>query len=186
VDGVELRRVLKVLSEGLVEFPRETELLKLQEMARHDLEDLQKQRQLGSTEAARRQEFAQRGRSLTPLANHIRRISAVANLRMLVLDGEKEQQSTIRFGKELSDLRTLLSDSKFGEAVRKGEALLREYPEEFELKELVGYARSEATQQETAAEGKGFREANTQFHRPGAIQGSGSGGQARHAGVPED
>src|SRR5260370_18320606 len=38
---------LKVLSEGLLEFPRETELLKLQEMARHDLEDFQKHRQLG-------------------------------------------------------------------------------------------------------------------------------------------
>src|SRR5260370_25250460 len=32
--------------------------------------------------------------------------------------------------------------------MNKGDALLREYPEEFELKELVGYARSEVAHQE--------------------------------------
>jgi serine/threonine protein kinase len=148
---------LKVLSEGLVEFPRETELLKLQEMARHDLEDLQKQRQLGEVrKLLGRQEFAQARKIIDALAKTYPQDSAVANLRMLVLDGEKEQQSTIRFGKELSDLRALLSDGKFSEAVTKGEALLREYPEEFELKELVGYARSEATQQEQRQREKDF------------------------------
>ena len=148
---------LKVLSEGLVEFPRETELLKLQEMARHDLEDLQKQRQLGEVrKLLGRQEFEQARKIIDALAKTYPQDSAVANLRMLVLDGEKEQQSTIRFGNELSDLRALLSDGKFGEAVTKGEALLREYPEEFELKELVGYARSEATQQEQRQREKDF------------------------------
>jgi len=148
---------LKVLSEGLLEFPRETELLKLQEMARHDLEDLQKQRQLGEVrKLLGKQEFAQARKIIEALSKTFPQDSAVANLRMLVLDGEKEQQSTIRFGKELSDLRALLSDGKFGEAVAKGEALLREYPEEFELKELVGYARSEATQQEQRQKEKDF------------------------------
>src|SRR5258707_13141606 len=60
---------LKVLSEGLVEFPRETELLNLQEMARHDLEDLQKQRQLGEIrKLLGRQEFAQTRKIIDPLA----------------------------------------------------------------------------------------------------------------------
>ncbi len=140
---------LKVLSEGLREFPREPELLKLQEMARHDLEDLQKQRQLGEVrKLLGQQEFARARKIIEALATSHPRDSAVNNLQILVLDGEKEQQRSIRYSKELSDLRTLLSDGKFGEAVTKGDPLLREYPEEFELKELVGYARSEAVQQE--------------------------------------
>src|SRR5260221_9034776 len=60
---------LKVLSEALVEFPREPELLKLQEMARHDLEDLQKQRQLGEVrKLLGRQEFAQARKTIDALA----------------------------------------------------------------------------------------------------------------------
>jgi eukaryotic-like serine/threonine-protein kinase len=140
---------LKVLSEGLREFPGEPELLKLQEMARHDLEDLKKQRQLGEVrKLLGQQEFAQARKIIDALAKTYPQDSAVNNLQTLVLDGEKEQQRDLRYSKELSDLRTLLSNGKFGEAVNKGDALLREYPEEFELKELVGYARSEVVQQE--------------------------------------
>ena len=140
---------LKVLSEGLRESPREPELLKLQEMARHDLEDLQKQRQLGEVrKLLGQQEFARARKIIDALAKSHPQDSGVNNLHMLVLDGEKEQQRSVRYSKELSDVRALLGDGRFGEAVTKGDALLREYPEEFELKELVGYARSEAAQHE--------------------------------------
>jgi Protein kinase domain len=140
---------LSVLAEGLKEFPGEPELLKLQEMARHDLEDLQKQRQLGEVrKLLGQQDFARARKTIDALAKAYPQDSAVSNLRMLVLDGEKEQQRNVRYSQELAGLRTLVSDGKFADAVSKGDALLREYPEEFELKELVGYARSEAAQQE--------------------------------------
>jgi hypothetical protein len=136
---------LKVLSEALREFPSESELIKLQEMARHDLEDLQKQRQLGEVrKLLGQQDFSRARKIIDALAKSYPQDSAVTNLRILVLDGEKEEQRNIRYSKEISDLRALLTDGRFAEAVSKGDALLREYPEEFELKELVGYARSEA------------------------------------------
>ena len=140
---------LAALSEALREFPGEPELLKLQEMARHDLEDLQKQRQLGEVrKLLGQQDFAKARKIIDVLAKTFPKDSAVINLQTLVLDGEKEQQRAIRYTRELSDLRSLLSNGKFGEAVTKGDALFREYPEEFELKELVGYARSELAQLE--------------------------------------
>src|SRR5260370_4282653 len=118
--------------------------MKWEEMARRYLEDVQKQRQLGEVrKLIGQQEFARARKIIEALAKSYPQDSAVNNLHMLVLDGEKEQQRNIRYSKELSDLRTLLSNGKLSEAVTKGDALLREYPEEFELKELVGYARSE-------------------------------------------
>ena len=140
---------LKVLGDGLREFPGEPELIKLQEMARHDLEDLEKQRQLGEVrKLLGQQEFAQARKIIDALAKKYPQDSAVKNLQMLVLDAEREEQKTARFAKELAALRALLTGGKFGDAVSKGDALLREYPDEFELKELVGYARGEAAQQE--------------------------------------
>ena len=155
---------LNVLAEALREFPGESELFKLQEMARHDLEDLQKQRQLGEVrKLLGQQDFARARKTIDELAKAHPKDSAVANLRMLVLDGEKEQQRSIRYGQELAGLRMLLSNGEFGDAVNKGDALLREYPEEFELKELVGYARSEALQQEDRQKEKNREQQIRQF-----------------------
>ena len=140
---------LQALTEGLREFPAEPELVKLQEMARHDLDDLQKQRRLGEVrKLLGEQDFAEARKVIDGLAKEYPQDSAVKNLLTLVLDGEKERQRNIRYTKELSVLRVLLSDGKFGDAVVKGDVLLREYPEEFELRELVEYARGELTQQE--------------------------------------
>ena len=140
---------LQVLDEGLREFPHEAEFIKLQQMARHDLEDLQKQRQLGEVrKLLGQQDFAEARKVIDPLAAKYAQDSAVRNLQNLVLDGEHEQQKAMRLVEEMARLRRLLSDGKFAEAVAKGDALLREYPAEFELKELVGYAREEATQLE--------------------------------------
>ncbi|HXN50549.1 MAG TPA: protein kinase [Candidatus Acidoferrum sp.] len=140
---------LKVISEALKEFPEDPELLKLQEMARHDLEDLSKQRQLGEVRKLLGQlEFAPARKIIEALAKQYPQDSAVKNLQTLVLDTEREQRKSKRFVDELADLRTLLSSGKFGDAVARGSALLREYPEEFELRELLDYARGEQTQEE--------------------------------------
>jgi serine/threonine-protein kinase len=140
---------LQVLAEGLREFPHEPELIKLQEMARHDLEDLRKQRHLGEVrKLLGQQEFAQARKIIDELAVEYRQDSAVKSLQMLVLDGEREEEKAKRLVEEMAGLRALLSGGRFADAVAKGDALLLEYPEEFELKELVDYARGEAAQQE--------------------------------------
>jgi hypothetical protein len=140
---------LKVISEALRDFPADTELLKLQEMARHDLEDLDKQRQLGEVRKLLGQlEFASARKIIEAMAVKHPQDSAVKNLRGLVLDAEREQQKSNRFIEELAGLRALLTAGKFADAVVRGNALLREYPEEFELKELLDYATGEQRHQE--------------------------------------
>ena len=140
---------LQVLAEGLREFPHEPELIKLQEMARHDLEDLQKQRQLGEVrKLLGQQEYGRAREIIDSLAAKYTQDPAVKGLQTLVLDGEREEERTKRLVDEMTDLRTLLSGGRFADAVTKGDELLLEYPEEFELKEIVDYARGEAAQQE--------------------------------------
>src|SRR5260370_3852651 len=129
--------------------------MKWEEMARRYLEDVQKQRQLGEVrKLIGQQEFARARKIIEALAKSYPQDSAVNNLHMLVLDGEKEQQRNIRYSKELSDLRSLLSNGKLGEAVTKCAALLREYPEEFELKRRLGYALSELAHKQQLQQGK--------------------------------
>jgi len=140
---------LSVVANGLKEFPNEAELLKLQEMARRDLEDLQKQRQLGEVrKLLGQQEFAEARKMIEALAREHPQDSAVKSLQSIVLDNEREHQKGMRFTSEIAALRTLLGSGKLSEALAKGQVLLREYPEEFELKELVFYAREEIAQQE--------------------------------------
>jgi len=140
---------LSVLSNALKEYPNEPELLKLQEMTLHDLEDLQKQRHLGEIrKLLGQQDFAEARKRIEALAKKHPQDSAVKSLQTIVLDNEREQQKSIRFAGEIAALRALLSSGNLSEALVKGEVLLREYPEEFELKELVDYAREETAQKE--------------------------------------
>ena len=148
---------LRTIAEARKEFPDDAELLKLQEMARHDLEDLDKQRQLGEARKLLGQlEFAGARKIIDGLAAKYPQDSAVKNLQTLVLDAEREQQKSKRFIDELAHLRSLLSRGKFADAVTRGNALLGEFPEEFELRELLDYARGEQTQQEQRQKEKNY------------------------------
>ncbi len=150
---------LSVLSAALKEFPNEPELKKLQEMARHDLDDLQRQRQIGDVrKLLGQQKFTEASKIADDLARKYPQDTAVRNLQLLALEGEQDEKKRKRFADELAGLRALLSSGKFGDAVAKGDALLREYPEEFELKELVAYARGEVSQQEERQREKETRE----------------------------
>ncbi|HEY6946103.1 MAG TPA: protein kinase [Candidatus Acidoferrum sp.] len=150
---------LDVLSAGLREFPNDPELMKLQEMARHDLDDLERQRRMGDVrKLLGQQQFAEARKIAGDLAKKYPQDLALRNLQILAQEGEQEEKKRKRFGDELAGLRTLLSSGEFDAAVKKGDALLREYPEEFELKELIGYARGEAAQQELRQSEKKIRE----------------------------
>jgi len=70
LDGAELRRMSEGSFRRTSGVPHEPELLKLQEMARHDLEDLQKQRQLGEVrKLLGQQEFARARKIIDALAD---------------------------------------------------------------------------------------------------------------------
>ena len=52
---------------------------------------------------------------------------------------------------ELANLRSLVSAGRLREAVTDGEVLLREFPQEYEVNDLVAYARGEVAQPASTA-----------------------------------
>jgi len=140
---------LTVLAAALQEFPNDPDLKKLQESARTDQAEQQKQRQMAEVRRLLgQQNFAEARKILDVLAKDHPHDTAVKNLQNLALQEEQEQNRQKRLDAEVTALRGLLGAGKYKQVVAKGEPLLQEYPQEYELKELVNYARGEVAQQE--------------------------------------
>jgi serine/threonine protein kinase len=140
---------LTVLAAALQEFPNDPELKKLQESARTDQSELLKQRQMAEVRRLLgQQNFAEARKILDVLVKDYPQDTAVKNLQNLALQEEQEQNRQKRLDAEVTALRGLLGAGKYKQVVAKGEPLLQEYPQEYELKELVNYARGEVAQQE--------------------------------------
>jgi serine/threonine protein kinase len=140
---------LTVIAAALQEFPNDPELKKLQESAKTDQAELQKQRQMAEVRRLLgQQNFAEARKILDVLVAEHPQDTAVKNLQNLALQEEQEQKRQKRLDSEVTALRGLLGAGKFKQVVIKGEPLLQEYPQEYELKELVNYARGEVAQQE--------------------------------------
>jgi serine/threonine protein kinase len=140
---------LTVLAAALLEFPNEPELRKLQDSARTDQAEQQKQRQMAEVRRLLgQQNFVEARKILDVLLKDYPQDTAVKNLQNLALQEEQEQKRQKRLESEITGLRGLLGAGKFKQVVAKGEPLLEEYPQEYELKELVNYARGEVAQQE--------------------------------------
>ncbi len=140
---------LTVLAAALQEFPNEPELKKLQESAKTDQAELQKQRQMAEVRRLLgQQNFADARKILDVLVTEHPQDTAVKNLQNLALQEEEEQKRQKRLESEITVLRGLLGAGKVKQVVAKGEPLLQEFPQEYELKELVNYARGEVAQQE--------------------------------------
>jgi serine/threonine protein kinase len=140
---------LTVLAAALLEFPNDPELKKLQDSARTDQAEQQKQRQMAEVRRLLgQQNFVEARKILDLLLKDYPQDTAVKNLQNLALQEEQEQKRQKRLEAEITGLRGLLGAGKFKQVVTKGEPLLQEYPQEYELKELVNYARGEVVQQE--------------------------------------
>ncbi len=140
---------LTVLAAALQEFPNDSELKKLQESARADQAEQQKQRQMAEVRRLLgQQNFVEARKILDVLVKDYPQDTAVKNLQNLALQEEQEQKRQKRLESEITGLRGLLGAGKYKQVVAKGEPLLQEYPQEYELKELVNYARGEVAQQE--------------------------------------
>ena len=140
---------LTVIAAALQEFPNEPELKKLQESARTDQAEQQKQRQMAEVRRLLgQQKFADARKILDVLVAEHPQDTAVKNLQTLASQEEQEQKRQKRLETEITGLRGLLGAGKFKQVVTKGEPLLQEYPQEYELKELVNYARGEVAQQD--------------------------------------
>ncbi len=140
---------LAVLAEATQEFPNEPELKKLQDSARTDQAEQQKQRQMAEVRRLLgQQNFSEARKVLDVLVKEHPQDTAVKNLQNLAQQEEQEQNRQKRLEAEITVLRGLLGAGKYKQVVTKGGPLLQEYPQEYELKELVNYALGEVAQQE--------------------------------------
>jgi len=140
---------LALLSEGLKTFPNEPELRTLQATARADKSEQKKQAQVAEVrKLLGQQKLLEARTALESLAREHSQDSTVRNLQSLLVQEEQEEKRKKRLEAELSNLRTLVSAGKLREAVAKGDVLLREFPKEYEVLDLVAYARGEVAQQE--------------------------------------
>jgi len=140
---------LALITDGLKNFPNDPELKSLQETARADQAEQRKQAQVAEVRRLMaQQKLGEARKSLDALTREQPQDTTVRNLQSLLAQEEQELKKRKRLEAELTSLRSLVGEGKFKEATTRGELLVRDYPQEYELKELVAYAKSEAAQQE--------------------------------------
>jgi serine/threonine-protein kinase len=135
---------INVLAELQRQFPGESEVAELLTTVRHDHAEQQKQEQLGEARnllAAQRYQEALA--ALAKLSKTYPSDAAVKHLTSLVQQEQVAKAKRQRFDDELAALRNKVSESQWDEALRRGEQLLKEFPAEFELKELLTFVRAE-------------------------------------------
>ena len=109
-SGLNYDECLNLIAEGLKDFPDDPELLKLRAMTRHDLEELQKQRQLAEVrKLLGQEEFAQASTIIDALAKKHPQDSVVKNLHTIAIDGQREQQRKKKLAEELPLIRDLVT-----------------------------------------------------------------------------
>jgi serine/threonine protein kinase len=140
---------LALTSEGLKTFPNEPELRNLHETARADQAEQKKQGHISEIRKLLGQrKLGEARKGLEILAKDAPQDTTVRNLQTLLSQEEQEEKRKKRLEEELTSLRSLVSAGKLHEAVAKGEGLLIEFPQEYEINDLVSYAKGEVAQQE--------------------------------------
>ena len=140
---------LALTSEALKSFPNEPELKNLHETAKADQAEQKKQVHISEIRRLLGQrKLAEARKGLEALAREQPPDTMIRNLQTLLAQEEQEEKRKKRVQEELTGLRSLVSAGKFREATAKGESLLKEFPQEYELSDLVSYAKSEVAQQE--------------------------------------
>jgi serine/threonine protein kinase len=138
------------------QFPGDAEVLHLRDAVLQDQQEQEKSARLAEArKLVAKQHFDGALSILSGLVELHPEDSGIKSFRSLVLqqkEGEARQKQT---NTELQRLRALLESGKYEEAATRGEALLRESPQDFELREVVKFAREELSQN---ARKQGFEE----------------------------
>src|ERR1700687_3663025 len=140
---------IQLLLGAQQEFSGEAAISKLLETARQDQSEQVKQALL--TEArnlVRAQQFDDVLTTLNRILEQFPSDPTAKNLRTLALQGREQQIRERQLKEDLANLRKLVKAEKYQEAIVRGEHLLQKFPKEFELAELVTYARSEHARNE--------------------------------------
>lgn len=138
---------LGMLRDLDAQFPADAEILHLHDAVLQDQQEQEKSARLAEArKLVAKQHFDGALSILSGLVELHPEDSGIKSFRSLVLqqkEGEARQKQT---STELQKLRALLESGKYEEAATRGEALLRESPQDFELREVVKFAREELSQ----------------------------------------
>ena len=140
---------LSALADLEKSHPGEAEVAKLLDAVRADKS--QDEVQKGLAEARKQlgaQSFDEAHATLESLLQKYPNESAAVKLRDLVVQERTEHGRQQRLQKELDALKKQVNEEKFDDAIGAGEALLKDFPEDFELGRLIEFARTQRTQQE--------------------------------------
>lgn len=138
-----------VLTQARQDFPADAEIARLLETARHDQAEQQKQlRQADIRRLLQTLQFDQALDAAERLLSQFPSDSTTKNLHVLAVQGRDQQRRERQLKEDVAGIRSLISNGNYSEAVLRGESLLREFSDDFELKELVGYARNKNLEQE--------------------------------------
>ena len=145
----QLDQCIQQLTEALKEFPNDAEIIKLLETARQDKTEQQRQQKLAEAKSLlATRKFDQALAMVQSLSAEHPEDPAVRKLHELVLQEKAELLQQQKLQDHVSNLHSLVNAGKFSEAVSRGEKLLREFPKETEIAELVNFARAELAQRE--------------------------------------
>lgn len=140
---------LALIAEGLRAFPDEPELRSLQATTRADQAEQRKQSEVAEVRRLLGQrKLAEARKALETLTREQPQDTTVRNLQSLLLQEEQEVKRKKRLEEELANLRGMVSSGKLREAVARGEGLLKDFPQEYEVLDLVAYAKGEVAQQD--------------------------------------
>ena len=135
---------LAVLAEAQREFPNEPELLKLQETAQNDQAEEQKRFRLAEIrKLLGEQRFSEALRVVDELGEQYPQDPTVQSLGGMARQGLQDQKRSEYLQQQIGELRSLVNEGQYAEMVVRAEELLKEYPQEFALQELLTYARGE-------------------------------------------
>ncbi len=145
------RECIAELTGLQAEFPGDTDIAKLLDTARRDEAEQEKQKKLSEARnLLANQQYEAARTALSALEKDFPQDTAVLNLLHLAEDEKSVEERKQRLRGEIASLRTLVNEGKHAEAGRRGEAMLKEFPGEFELEELVKFAQAEAKRGEQA------------------------------------
>jgi serine/threonine protein kinase len=140
---------ISLLLTAQKELPGDTEIAKLLESARQDQAEQERQSLL--TEARSllsAQRFDDSLKALDRLLERYPSDATAKNLRTHALQGREQQGREQRLAEGKSKLRAWVKEAKYLEVIQHAGQLSKEFPDDFELTELLDFARTELSQLE--------------------------------------
>ena len=142
--NLQYEECIKLLGEALKQFPNDAEFSKLLESARQD--QAEQHRQFLLTEARSHlssQRLDEALRTLDRLLERFPNDPTAKNLRTHTLQGREQQIREQRLTEAKAMLRSWVKEARYEDVIKHAAQLSREFSDDFELAELMDFARTE-------------------------------------------